>query len=187
MKYFLSLFFAFFVFLTYGQDTVFMRYNQNTYYKDPISYTTDTLIFDNSSERERSILIGTTVLPWTSGQINAKNFGIDNLKSITLAPCSDDLEAYTMNDEIISVIETEKELIVSIKISANCCHSFLGDVDVYDENTINLITHGYGSWCGCMCCFGLTFHFDTMQEMEGYSQLEYIIINGQEGTRRKIR
>jgi len=94
-----------------------------------------------------------------------------------------------MKDEIISVVETENELIVSVKISANCCHSFLGDVDVFDENTINLITHGYGSWCACMCCFGLTFHFDTIQDSERmeYKKLEYIIINGQENTRRKIR
>ncbi len=187
MKYTLSIFFIFFFFLAYSQDTVFMRYNTVDYDK-PVLYKTDTLIFDNSSERERKILIGTTVLPWTSGQMNAKNFGISDLKSITSEPCkTSDEEAYRMKDEIISVVETENELVVSIKISANCCHSFLGDVDIIDGNTINLITHGYAVWCDCMCCFGLAFHFDIMKKMKNYSNLEYIIINGQEETRRKIR
>jgi hypothetical protein len=169
------------------QDTVFIRYNIADY-EEPVSYKIDTLLFDNPSERERSILIGTTVLPWTSGQINAKNYGIDFLKTVTLNPCESSGEkVYTMTDKILSIIETEDKLEVSIEISANCCHSFLCDVEIIDEKTINLITHGYGSWCACMCCFGLTFHFDTMKNIENYSKLRYIIINGQEETRRKIR
>jgi hypothetical protein len=166
-----------------------MRYNTADYDK-PVLYKTDTLIFDNSSERERSILIGTTVLPWTNGQMVAKHYGIDFLKKVTLEPCDNGSDkAYTITDKINSVIETDNELIVSIEISANCCHSFLGDVDIIDGNTINLITHGYGAWCACMCCFGLTFHFDITKEGTylDYKNLEYIIINGQKETRRKIR
>ncbi|MCL2328009.1 MAG: hypothetical protein FWC39_05785 [Bacteroidetes bacterium] len=189
MKYILSIIFVFISLLTYSQqDTVFFKYNIADY-DEPVSYTTDTIIFyDRPFTKDRDMLIGTTVLPWTSGQMNARSFGISFFKSITSEPCkTSGEEAYRMKDEIISVVETENELIVSIKISANCCHTFLGDVDVFDENTINLITHGYGSWCACMCCFGLTFHFDTMKEWGDYSKLEYIIINGREETRRKIR
>ncbi len=189
MKYILSVLFSFISLLVYSQqDTVFLRYNTADYYEDPVSYKTDTLLFDNSSERKRSILIGTTVLPWTSGQMNAKNYGIDFLKNVTLEPCrSSGEEAYRMKDEIISTVEIEDKLTISIKFAGNCCYSFLCDIDVIDENTINLITHGYGSHCACECCFGLTFHFDIMKNMENYSKLAYIVINGQEETRRKIR
>ena len=190
MKYILSIIFAFVSLLSYGQqDTVFVRYNIADY-DEPIFYKTDTILF---SERafmiDRDMLIGTRVLPWTSKQQYAKNYGL-YLQNITLEPCEDNGETYFMEkDEITSIIEIGDSLNISIKVVDNCCFSFLCDVDVIDEKTINLITHGYGNWCACLCCFTLTFHFEKIEfgEYTKYAKLENIIINGQENTRRKIR
>ena len=190
MKYILSIIFVFISLLAYSQqDTIFVRYNIADYNK-PLSYKTDTILFtERGFDIDRDLLIGTMVLPWTYNQINAKGYGL-NLENVTLDPCENSEEAYFMErDEIISVIETENELNISIKIAANCCHSFLCDVDVIDEKTINLIMHGYGAYCACLCCFGLTFHFDIIKDSEylEYEKLKDIIINGQEKTRKKIR
>ena len=187
MKYIVSIIFAFAALLSYAQqDTVFIRYNIADY-DEPVFYKTDTILFsDRPFMRDRDMLIGTTVLPWTSKQQNAKNYGL-YLQNVTSEPCGNSGDRiFSETDKITSVIETEDKLKISIKIIDNCCYSFLCDVEVIDEKTINLITHGYGSYCFCTCCFGLTFHFDIIKDYD-YTKLENIIINGQENTRRKIR
>ena len=188
MKYILSIIFVFISLLAYSkQDTVFIRYNISDYV-DSVSYKTDTILF--RGELSRQILIGTTVLP-SGRQLNARHYGL-YLQNVTLEPCGNDGRGYFDEEtKITSIIETKDKLDISIKITDNCCYSFLCEVDVIDEKTINLITLGYGNFCACYCCFGLTFHFEKIEFGENtdveYAKLESIIINGQENTRQKIR
>ena len=190
MKYILLTIFAFVSLLSYGQqDTVFVRYNTADY-NEPVSYKTDTVLFNERGFiRDRDILIGTTVLPETGNQQGAMNYGL-YLQKVTFEPCQLD-NGYSDEEEIMSVTETEYKLYISIKIVDNCCYSFLCDVEVIDDKTINLITLGYGAYCACNCCFGLTFDFDILfdisEEKENYSKLESIIINGQEKPRRNLK
>ena len=191
MKYILLTIFAFVSLLSYGQqDTVFVRYNTADY-NEPVSYKTDTVLFNERGFiRDRDILIGTTVLPGTIRQQIATYYGL-NLQKVTLESCQNDDGGYFEEEEIMSVTETEDKLYISIKIISNCCYSFLCDVEIIDDKTINLITLGYGAYCSCNCCFGLTFDFDILfdisEEKENYSKLESIIINGQEKPRRNLK
>lgn len=183
MRLVLSIIFVFISLLAYSQqDTVFVRYNQDPF-EEQLSYKTDTIIFN--SPFARHILQGTTVLPWTYQQQVAKYYGL-YLENVTSEPCRNEGEEPQRFDEIVSISKSENKLDISVKISGNCCHSFLCDIDVVNDKTINLITHGYGSYCACICCFGITFHFDVIENDE-YAKLESVIINGKEETRRKFR
>lgn len=166
----------------YGQsDTVFLRYD-NDKFDEKLTYKTDTVIFDTPNARQ--IIYGTTALPMTVNQQLAKNFGL-YLDHVTITQCKQ--EFVKRPDEInkvISVTEGKDSLIIEIKIWGNCCHSFLCDMQVVDDKTINLITQGYGAfYCDCTCCYGLTFHIGTMRGIE-YKMLETIMINNDRQTLR---
>jgi hypothetical protein len=153
--------------LTWGQaDTVFIKYNKDKFEEKP-NYKTDTIIFDTPNARQ--ILYGTTVLPWTLNQQIAKGYGL-YLNSVSLTPCK-------QNDK----------LTIEVKYWANCCHSFLCDLEVINDMTVNLIIYGYGAtYCSCSCCFGLTYNISTMT-VDEFDKLKYITINGNEKTKRKLK
>jgi len=163
-------------------DTVFVRYNKNQF-SEKIEYKTDTLLFEGTNTRQ--ILHGTMVLPWTLNQQVAKGYGL-YLDKVTSTEC---LEGRPDNvaEEIISIQETDSTFIVDIKIYRNCCHHFLCDVEIVNGNTINLIQQGYGAmYCGCECCFGMTYHFSKLDFNEQGS-LQSIMINGKASTSKNMK
>jgi hypothetical protein len=168
--------------LTWGQDTVFIKYNKDMW-EEPPNYTTDTVIFDTPITRQ--ILYGTTVLPWTSNQQDAKGYGL-YLEKVSISPCNLEFEKISdMKDQVLAISEIKDSLTIEIKYLGNCCHSFLCDIEVNDDTTVNLIIHGYGAtYCACTCCFGLTYHL-TIIENDGFRNLKYITINGEESTRKQ--
>ncbi|MDR0872040.1 MAG: hypothetical protein LBN27_01050 [Prevotellaceae bacterium] len=185
MKYSIIIFLSIFVLADAWcqSDTVFIKYNQNDY-DESIQYKVDTILFETRIERE--ILYGTRVLPWTINQQYAKGYGL-YLENVHFMPCEQNSQYEGEKDKILSIAETESVLKIEIKLWGNCCHSFLCDVEIVNEKTINLITIGYGgSYCGCTCCFGLLFDFSILKD-EQYLKLEDITINGNEKTRKKIR
>ncbi|MCL2328010.1 MAG: hypothetical protein FWC39_05790 [Bacteroidetes bacterium] len=186
MKYTLSIIFTLFFFLTYGQDTVFIKYNTASR-DNPVSYKIDTL----PHAARYKIMYGTQVIPATENQMEATIFKL-YLKDATLTPCRN-LGEYFPPPSVENIEETAEKLDVTIQFTANCSHEFLCDMEIIDEKTINLIYIGYGGYAQCGCCFGLTYHIEKLKnedwqtEEPGYLKLEDIIINGQEYTRRKIR
>ena len=188
MKEFLAtiLFFFMTVFSTFGQeqDTVFIKYNQDKWAEKP-NYTTDTVIFDNPNERQ--LLYGTTVLPWTQKQQIAKGYGL-YLEKVSMTPCEQELwERPDMKNQVLVINQIEDSLTIEIKYWGNCCHSFLCDLEIMERTTINLLIYGYGAmYCDCTCCFGLTFHLNTM-EVDEFHKLKYITINGEERTKKQLK
>lgn len=170
--------------LTWGQaDTVFIKYNKDKFEETP-NYITDTVIFDTPNARQ--ILYGTTVLPMTFNQQMAKNYGL-YFDTVTLTPCKQELgKKPDMINQVSTVTQDKDSLKIEIKYWGNCCHSFLCDIEVKNDSTINLIVHGYGAmYCDCNCCYGLTYHFSTMKVAE-FDKLKYVIINGDEKTKQKL-
>jgi len=162
-------------------DTVFLKYNKDIYKEKP-NYNIDTIIFDTPMARQ--ILYGTTVLPCTRNQQIAKGYGLF-LNSVSITPCYENDKL--LNSEIIAIAANKGNLTIEVKYWGNCCHSFLCDLEVKNDTVLNLIIHGYGTtYCSCDCSFGLTYHISTMKFFE-LDKLKYIMINGEEETKNKIK
>jgi hypothetical protein len=92
-----------------------------------------------------------------------------------------------MINQILAIYQMKNSLNIELKYWGNCCHSFLCDIEVKNETTVNLIIHGYGAtYCSCDCCYGLTYHFTTMK-VDEFEKLKYIIINGDQKTKKQIK
>lgn len=165
------------------QDSLFIKYKTNLT-SDRIMYKTDTIVFN--SEMARHYLIGTTIIPWTQNQMNAKGWGI-NFNKVTKSDCQKSgEEIVNMSDKIINVSETDSSYIVDLNIIDNCCYDFLCDISVDRMGTLNLIYTGYGTHCGCECCFGLTYHIEKMFASD-LGEIKGIKLNGDEKTRKEIK
>ena len=165
------------IFIGAQTDTVFVRYDQNQL-DEELRYEVDTLVYPNSNSFKP--LIGTTVLPWTANQQNAKGYGLF-LKNVQLGACEQDRRLFD-EEKVLSIVETDSTLTIHTKILGNCCHDFLCDVQVLDGNKINLIYHGYGeTYCSCQCCFGLSYQFSIMK-VEAYHGLKFVLLNGNTNT-----
>lgn len=162
-------------------DTIFLKYNKDVLLKHP-EYKTDTILFGGV---KRHILMGTTVLPWTKNQQIAKSYGLFLDKvSIVELDCDDPALFKT---QVLSVKESNDSLFICIELKGNCCHSFLCDIEILDDTTINLITHGYGTYCDCTCPFQLTYYFSDRRDFDGRKLLKYVIINGNTKTQRRLK
>lgn len=158
---------------TIGQspDTVFMR--QDHEYDDTLIYSTDTVIF--KSGMTKHILIGTTVLPWTHDQLMAKGYGL-YFDKVTKSDCKNHEEKWSA-DKINAIHTTDSTMTVDIQITDNCCYDFLCDISMDSSATLDLIYHGYGTYCSCDCCFGLTYHFSLLKS-DDYREVKAVMING---------
>lgn len=163
------------------EDTVFIR--QKIDWSDTLKYKTDTIIF--RGEMDRNILIGTCVMPFTHNQLNAYGFGLE-LTKVSKSDCRrGGEEVYTSDDKINFITRTDTSMTVETTIYDNCCYDFLCDISVDSSGTLNLIYHGYGTYCACNCCFGLTFTFKRLDYTD-YKEIKAIMINGNRKTIRKV-
>jgi len=165
------------------QDTVFLKYNKD-WTSDSINYTTDTIVFDSGMKRH--ILSGTTILPWTHNQQCAKGYGL-YFKQVSKSDCLQNEKAYgNVFDRVNSIHYTDSTLTIDCNIYDNCCYDFLCDISVSEQGILNLIYHGYGTYCACDCCFGLIYHF-KLQDSDEYKEIKAVIINNDPRTKREIK
>ena len=157
-------------------DTIFIQKREGA------AYRTDTVFFD--SPMKRHILIGTTILPSTQNQMQARNYGL-YLNKITESSCQKVVE-HIEEGKINSIIETDSTLTIDINIADNCCYAFLCDVSVDSTATIKLIYHSYGTYCACNCCFGLTYHFSKATH-ETSPKIKAVMINDERKTLKRIK
>jgi len=158
----------------FGQkDTVFIKYDLDDM-NGKVHYTTDTIYFETPMRRQ--ILKGTDILPYTHNQQIAKGYGL-YLDKVVQSDCKKDATAERIPTKINSIINTDKELIVDFNFSDNCCYSFLCDIAIVNNSTLNLIFYGYGTYCDCDCCHGLTFKMSKEEAVEN-KKVTSIMING---------
>lgn len=157
------------IFANDGRDTVFIK----SKIEDTHKYKIDTVIFD--SPFFNHILYGTTILPDTWNQINAKGLGI-LLTDVEQDRISDG--CMPDSDQILFIEKSDSTLTIKANISGNSCHSFLCDVKIVNDNTLNLITHEYGTYCACLSSYLLTFKFNLM-EFANLDKIKNVSINGE--------
>ncbi len=164
------------------QDTVFIRHKNDTI-ENPLIYQTDTVIF--ASEMQRHILTGTTVLPATHNQMAAYGYGLWFNKVKKIDCVRDGRMEKGGQNKINNIIQTDTSLIVEMTIYDNCCYDFLCDIEVDSTDALHLIYHGYGTYCACNCCFGLTYYFSIIKNPE-YKTIKGVMLNNQRYTFRQI-
>jgi|GEM_PF-1311643 len=158
-------------------DTLFVRYDAGSGSGD---YTTDTVLF--RSEMMRNYLVGTTILPNTHRQLMAQSYGL-NLYKVEYTECENGpVEPKSITDQITSLSCTDSLIIVNITFSENCCYDFLCEIGADEEGVLDLFFTGYGqAYCGCTCCFGLTYYIRRW-DFDDFPELRSVRINGDNQT-----
>ncbi|MCR9173266.1 MAG: hypothetical protein NXI10_12265 [bacterium] len=164
-------------------DTVFVKYMHA--HGDGESYFYDTLFTDMPNENH--ILVGTTKLPGTQTQYSSYPYGL-YFSDFTGSDCKSHSESKAYGpDQILDVESTDSTFINHCQIGANCCYDFLGDMEVSEDGILDLKYYGYGDYCACNCCFGLTYTFQK-ENLYGDEKKELvgITINGESATMYKL-
>ncbi|MGC4103773.1 hypothetical protein [Ferruginibacter sp.] len=73
----------------------------------------------------------------------------------------------------------DSTLMMSVNVDENCGYHFLGEIEVINNNTLNLVYHGYGAFASCNCCFGLTYKIALVKDEDyKFNKLRYVTVNG---------
>nr|WP_294776871.1 hypothetical protein [uncultured Flavobacterium sp.] len=132
------------------------------------------------SEESGNKLVGTTVL--TASEKNMESRWLHGLflEKLLKSECLSSGSEKTVPTKINFVeIKNDSTMVVDITVNANCCADFLGEIEVTKDNVLNLISHSYGGFCSCGCCFGLTYQiFLAREEDYDFSKIKSVMING---------
>lgn len=164
-------------------DTVFIRYNNSS--SDVAEYKTDTVLFQ--SEMSRNMIIGTSIWPSSSNQYSAYwEYGI-YFKDVKLSKCIGQTdENYNFRTGITDVLVNDSTWIFKNVISGNCCHSFICDIKINEDNELELLDFGYGTnHCDCDCLYELTY---TLQraDFELSKNIKSVMISGDNENKKNI-
>ncbi len=161
------------------QDTVFMKYNKNSWSEENINYEVDTVLFDTPLARH--ILYGTTIISGSANQRLAMEFGL-GFERLVHSDCKEESKDFNGHlQKLNTVLLTDTSIVIDFNVIANCCHDFLCDIAVDDNGVLNLITMGYGGYCFCTCCFGLTYHL-SLEQWADIPKVKSVIINNDPST-----
>lgn len=157
-------------------DTLFVRYDSHEF--DEINYKIDTLF--RSTSLQPLLLFETAWIPNTKSQMAAMGFGL--YPSKVRAVC--EVEGIESGEnELVSLQKTDSSITVIYKVVANCCYSFLCDMEIRDSNTLNLKYIDYGNVCGCTCFHTLSFELlieDYDDEfLANFEKLRFVTLNGE--------
>ena len=181
MKQFFKLFFLITVFFALipvnaqvkELDTVFVKrkVEKNT-------FEIDTL-FIPSGVSAKQVLVGTQFLPYSNKMIGLLNSGLSPISLEVINECNEGIDRKTFNQypKFVNVERELETLTIDVSVVANCCHNFLGEAEVVDGTTLNLVYTSYGGFCSCNCVFTLRYKFNTVFE-KNYQILDSVKING---------
>jgi hypothetical protein len=79
-----------------------------------------------------------------------------DLNEFTISPCNSESWGNILH-RISSLNYIDSNLNLEVAIMANCCSSFLGEIEIIDDSTLNLIYTENGGECFCSCCFTLNY------------------------------
>ncbi len=166
-------------------DTTFITYDTDMH-DDTTIYKTDTII--NNGMFNRTILTGTTVLPYSRNNMNAMGHGF-NLTKVDFTPCKNNgREVVRLRDtEVLSVFKTDSTWTCDIKLIDNCCYDFLCEISIENDTALNFIYTGYGDHCACNCCYGLVYEIYLEEySKEDVAKVSHTMLNGDIRTLKKI-
>jgi hypothetical protein len=135
-----------------------------------------------------SYLIGSTVLTGSNRNLQSCLLHGYCLNKVIKHPCLSAMKETPDVSKIKNIEKRNDSLIVSLQIYENCALDFLGEIEIIDKNTINIILHEYGSFASCMC----TFDVDCiiLLNKEGISELvnvEYVVLDRKKYTKSAIK
>jgi hypothetical protein len=162
-------------------DTIIIVYPKNPEFIE--LKKNDTILIN--SPMDGQILFGTMAIPTTSNQIGLYGTNGLWLNEMNGAPCNSLGEREVM-DHVESISQTDSTFFVSMQISSNYCHKFLGDAGTINDTILNLIFIGYGGNCACTCCFGLSYSF-YKEEYDFTIPVKWVMINEDRKTLYKIK
>ena len=76
-----------------------------------------------------------------------------------------------LQNRIIENSQKEDTLTLRIATVAECCRDFMGEVELKNGDTLNLIYTPYGRACDCNCCFELEYKIVTKMNKDFKYQL----------------
>lgn len=156
-------------------DSVFIR-SKN--FED--MYETDTVIF--SSSISTVYLAGTMPLPSTHNQLDARAFDVC-LVGLSSGECENTIDAREGQaySYISKVSEKNDTIYVTVETIDYCNYSFLGDIGIENDTTLDIIYHAYGpSHSACYCEHTLHYKIATNCLLgDGKSsKLKSFVLNG---------
>jgi hypothetical protein len=142
----------------------------------------DTVFVEKKTDgQDENTLIGTTatVLTLSEKIVHTGHATGLWLESLTASECGAPMEHPTPT-QITSIKQpNDSILVIKALIDANCSHDFLGEAEVLNGNTLNLIYHGYGGYAQCNCEFELTYTFKLSEESSSKpDQIKYVTMDG---------
>ena len=140
----------------------------------------DTVFVEKKTDGEyENKLIGTTVLKLSEKNVHTGHMYGLWLENLTTSECDAPKEHPTPTQLISLKQPTDSTLVIKALIDANCSHDFLGEAEVLNGNTLNLIYHGYGGYAQCNCEYELTYTFKLSEESSSKpDQIKYVTLNG---------
>ena len=133
-------------------------------------------------------LAGTTILSGSRNNMESRFLHGFQLYKIDKSECLNDGFEKNEPTKINQIeIKNDSTMVIQFTINENCCHDFLGEIEITKDNVLNLIYHGYGSYCACGCCFGLTYELFLIREEDfNLEKVKSAMINGNKETLSKI-
>ncbi len=133
---------------------------------------------DEDGALRNAPLEGTVLLPFTGNYLSVMNSGYVAVK-VEKADCSDQGEhVYREEDKIDQVVFTGSTIEIHLRVYDNCCYDFLWDPCLSDDGILDLKYTGYGSICGCRCCFGHVITFEKEYDPDDPVEIREIRVNG---------
>jgi hypothetical protein len=140
----------------------------------------DTIFVEKKPEGQyENKLIGTTVLK-SSEKNHSTGYSTGLwLENLTTSECGAPMEHPTPT-QITSIKQpNDSTLVIKALIDANCSYDFLGEVEVLNGNTLNLLYHGYGGYAQCNCEFELTYTFEVSSEgLNIPDKIKFVTVDG---------
>jgi len=138
----------------------------------------DTIIQNHSISD--NYIVGTSWLTNSPKMITLRGLGLSpqNIKSTCL---QDNYEKVKfLSPAILNISDSIFK--VTFDITANCCHSFICDVEQTNDSTLNFLYYAYGAHCACKCLHKLEYNlgYDYMLEKNRktkFNRIKYITIN----------
>ena len=147
------------------------------------AYAQSTTVHDTvyiEKEETGNVLKGTTVLKASNKIMDARwVYGLW-FESFTATACKSNGEHLPPSGITSIELQGDTVLVITADISDNCAFDFLGEIEVVNDTTLNLVYHGYGGFASCMCCFGLAYKINLVRDEDyTFTKLKYVTLNGE--------
>ena len=106
----------------------------------------------NSLKNKKNALSGTCFLPYSSKMIDLLNKRLEPVILEIIKECEVRKIEHKLYPKFVKIERTLSTLIIDVEIVANSYHHFLGEAEIINNKTLNLIYTGYNGFCSWGTC-----------------------------------